>query len=250
MIEKYKRAAAAPDGAAVPGPDTAVLFSAGLDSAVLAAGALAQGERVQPIYVSVGFAWEAEERAMAQRLFARPPFAGRIEALVTLALDVRDVFAASHWAVRGEPPAFDTPDEDVYVHGRNVLLATKAAVYMTRATLAAAQSPEQRIRLLLGTLAGNPFPDATPEFFDALARALTLGLAAPITIEAPFAQMHKSDVIRRGVELGVPFELTLSCMQPRDGQHCGQCSKCRERRDAFREAGAVDPTPYRTPPAR
>jgi 7-cyano-7-deazaguanine synthase len=71
-----------------------------------------------------------------------------------------------------------------------------------------------------------------------------------MTIEAPFAALHKADVIRRGVELGVPLELTLSCMQPKDGLHCGRCSKCRERRDAFRQAGVTDPTPYRHAPIR
>ena len=88
--------------------------------------------------------------------------------------------------------------------------------------------------MLLGPLAGNPFPDATPAFFDAMARALSLGLAWPIAIEAPLAALHKADVIARGAALGVPLELTLSCMQPVDGLHCGRCSKCRERRDAFR----------------
>ena len=62
--------------------------------------------------------------------------------------------------------------------------------------------------------------------------------------------MHKHDVIRLGVELGVPLELTLSCMNPKDGAHCGQCSKCRERRDAFHEAGVPDRTRYATVPAR
>jgi len=57
-------------------------------------------------------------------------------------------------------------------------------------------------------------------------------------------------VIRKGVELGVPLELTLSCMQPKDGLHCGRCSKCRERRDAFHEAGVADPTAYRQAPPR
>jgi 7-cyano-7-deazaguanine synthase len=52
-------------------------------------------------------------------------------------------------------------------------------------------------------------------------------------------------VIRRGVALGVPFDLTLSCMKPR-GRHCGECSKCRERHDAFLEAGIPDPTMYET----
>jgi len=56
--------------------------------------------------------------------------------------------------------------------------------------------------------------------------------------------MRKRDVIRLGASLGVPLELTLSCMQPIDGIHCGRCSKCRERREAFSEAGVVDPTRY------
>jgi 7-cyano-7-deazaguanine synthase len=235
MSENYKRAA--------------VLFSAGLDSAVLLADALAEARlapeasaKVAAIYISVGFAWEEEERAMAARLFASAPFAGAMEPPVTLSFDMRDVFPPTHWAVRGQPPAFDTPDEDVYLDGRNVILLAKAAVY-----LAHARTPA---RLLLGTLAGNPFPDATPAFFDATSRALSLGLGTPIAIAAPFATLHKSDVIRRGLELGVPLELTLSCMQPKDGLHCGQCSKCRERRDAFREAGVADPTSYRHTPIR
>jgi len=222
-----------------------VLFSGGLDSAVLVAEAAdaarsIPGAGVVPIYISVGFAWEDEERAMAARLFATAPLAG-VEPLVTLRFDMRDIFPASHWAIRGEPPAFDTPDEDVYLDGRNVILLAKAAVYMARHDIG---------RVLIGPLAGNPFPDATPSFFAAMARALSAGLAHPIAIEAPFAAMHKAEVIRRGIELGVPLELTLSCMQPKQGQHCGRCSKCRERRDAFREAGVDDPTPYREKPLR
>ena len=228
---------------AAPGANTsAVLFSGGLDSAVLLAEALASGEPAA-LYVGVGFAWEAEERAMAARLFASPPFAGAIAPLVELRFDMRDVFPPTHWAVRGEPPAFDTPDEDVYLHGRNAILLSKAAVYM------AATSPG-RLTLALGTLAGNPFPDATPEFFAAMSGALSLGLDTEIAIAAPFAALHKADVIKRGIALGVPLQLTLSCMQPTDGRHCGRCSKCRERRDAFRESGVEDPTAYREQPVR
>jgi 7-cyano-7-deazaguanine synthase len=139
--------------------------------------------------------------------------------------------------VRGEAPAYDTPDEDVYIEGRNIALLSKAAVYMVRCGLA---------RILMGTLAGNPLPDATPEFFGAMARALSLGLATPLRIEAPFSSLHKMDVIRIGRSLGVPLELTLSCMQPLNGRHCGRCSKCRERIDAFRQAGGEDPTVYAT----
>ena len=213
-----------------------------------AAASAAAEDAVVPLYVGVGFAWEDEERAMARRLFAAPPLAGRVEPMVELRFDMRDVFPSSHWAVRGEPPAFDTPDEDVYLDGRNVILLSKAAVYL--ATAFGRRAAAAHWRMLLGTLAGNPFPDATPSFFAATARALSLGLEHPIAIEAPFAALHKPAVIRRGIELGVPLELTLSCMQPEDGLHCGRCSKCRERRDAFIEAGVADPTPYRQPPLR
>src|SRR5436190_19018477 len=110
---------------------SAVLFSGGLDSAVLLADARTRGP-VRALYVSVGFAWEAEERAMAARLFASAPLAGAVDGPIDLSFDMRDIFPPSHWAVRGEPPAFDTPDEDVYLDGRNAILLSKAAVYMTR----------------------------------------------------------------------------------------------------------------------
>jgi hypothetical protein len=89
-----------------------------------------EGETVQALHVSVGFAWEADERAMSARLFAAPPFAGRTGPPVMLTFDMRDVFPATHWAVRGTPPAFDTPDEDVFLDGRNVILTSKAAVWI------------------------------------------------------------------------------------------------------------------------
>jgi 7-cyano-7-deazaguanine synthase len=219
---------------------TGVLFSGGLDSAVLVAEAL-RGGPVIPVYVRVGLAWEVEERAMAARLFAQPPFASRIAPVVELSFDMRDVYSADHWAVVGRPPAFDTPDEDVYLEGRNIILLAKSAVFFAR----------RRVhRILMGQLAGNPFPDATPDFLMTMSKALSLGLAWPVSVETPLATMHKSEVIRRGVELGVPLELTMSCMEPRDGLHCGRCSKCRERRDAFAEAGVPDPTAYREKPLR
>lgn len=218
---------------------TAVLLSAGLDSAVLAA-CEARTSRVQPIYVSAGLAWEQQELAALDRLLATAPFTSLLP-LARLTFTVRDLYPASHWALRGEPPAFDTPDEDVYLTGRNVILLTKASIYCARHGIE---------RIALGPLAGNPFPDATPEFFAAMARALSLGLAHEIRIDTPLARKEKSEVIRIGVDLGVPLELTLSCMNPKDGMHCGLCSKCRERRDAFNEAGVEDKTRYAVQPAR
>ncbi len=232
---------------------TIVLLSGGLDSAVLAAHE-AQAGRVLPVYVSVGLAWENAEVAMVKRLLASPAFADRVDLLARVEFTMRDVYPPTHWAIRGVPPAYDTPDEDVYLAGRNLVLLTKAGVVAVKA---------RAHRLALGPLAGNPFPDARPAFFSAMAEALSLGLDHQIEIATPFLELDKSDVIARGVELGVPFEFTLSCMNPvvsgESGdsgdsgdsgessalpQHCGLCSKCRERRDAFADAGVSDPSTY------
>ena len=249
---------------------TVVLLSGGLDSAVLAAHE-AREDRVLPVYVSVGLAWEDAEVAMLERLLASPPYAN-VDPLARVSFTMRDVYAPSHWAIRGVPPAYDTPDEDVYLAGRNLVLLTKAGVIAARAGAH---------RLALGPLAGNPFPDARPEFFAAMARALTLGLDHAIEIVTPFLEWEKADVIKRGAALGVPLELTLSCMNPVTSEagdagaesdasalpaspaspaspappaspvspaslakHCGLCSKCRERRDAFAAAGLSDPSAY------
>jgi 7-cyano-7-deazaguanine synthase len=218
---------------------TAVLFSSGLDSAVLAA-AEARHTTVHPVYVSAGLAWEREERAAVERLLASPVFRG-LAPLAHLTFTVTDLYAPTHWARRGTPPAFDTPDEDVYLTGRNIVLLSKAGIYCAQRKLS---------RIAIGPLAGNPFPDATLEFFAAMSRTLSMGLAHDVAVVAPFVTMHKSDVIRLGTQLNVPFALTLSCMNPRDGEHCGQCSKCRERRDAFHEAEIDDPTAYASTPLR
>jgi 7-cyano-7-deazaguanine synthase len=216
---------------------TAVLVSGGLDSAVLLAEEAGR-HAVQPIYVSVGLAWEPRERTVLERLL-QAAFAD-LAPLVSLSVDMRDVYTGAHWAVRGEPPAYHTPDEDVYLAGRNIVLLGKAAIFCASA---------QIHRLVLGTLGHNPFPDATPAFRSAMTHALSLGLAHEFEIDAPYAELEKSEIVRRGTALGVPFELTMSCMRPAAGAgdtvvHCGTCSKCRERHDAFLAAGVADPTDY------
>jgi 7-cyano-7-deazaguanine synthase len=229
---------------------TAVLFSAGLDSAVLLAEE-ARSQEVQPIYMAAGLAWEASERAaMTEFLQALSPV-HRVRPVVTLGVDMTDVYAMDHWAVQGEPPAYHTDDRDVYLPGRNIVLLAKAAVYCASAAIG---------RIAIGTLDHNPFPDATPAFRAAMGSAVSIGLAHGLTIDAPYASLSKSAVVRKGMALGVPLALTLSCMKKGAGRffpaaaaaqrarplflHCGVCSKCRERHDAFVGAGVEDPTDY------
>ncbi len=126
---------------------------------------------------------------MLERALQAFPDAARLAPLHVLDASVRDVYAPTHWSITGTPPAWDTPDEDVYLVGRNIVLLGKAAVYCALTKIS---------RIALGPLAGNPFPDATPEFYEAMARALSLGLAHPIAIETPYRTWDKPDVIRRG----------------------------------------------------
>ena len=213
---------------------TAVLCSGGLDSAVLLAHETRHGV-VQPVFVTAGLAWEAAEREILTRLLAAPRFATGARPLVSLSSPVGDAYPASHWALRGTPPAYNTPDRDVYLVGRNVLLLSKVAVFCAIHGIR---------RVAVGPLAGNPFPDATPEFFTAMERALAAGLDHEVQIVAPFADLRKEDVVKLGASLEVPWELTLSCMSPSDGRHCGRCSKCRERLQAFDAVGIEDPADY------
>src|SRR5262245_43413403 len=206
----------------------------------------AAGE-VQPLYVRVGLAWEHAERQAIDRFIEAAGLDGRVRPLAVLSVDMTDVYPRSHWAVEGRPPGYHTPDEDVYLPGRNVILFGKAGVFCAASGIG---------RIVIGTLDHNPFPDATPAFRAAMQTALGLGLGHELVIEAPYAQASKASVIRRGIELGAPLALTLSCMQPAKASasltagppgefmHCGLCSKCRERHLAFVEAGVPDPTSY------
>jgi len=209
----------------------AVLASGGLDSAVLFAE-LASAAQVYPIYVKCGLKWEAEE------LRALNSFLDALKNPHVMPLTVLEIPTAAlygdHWSLSdANVPGADAPDTEVLIPGRNILLLGLAAVWCSTHGVS---------RIAIGSLDGNPFPDATHEFFDTFARALSLGLGRAIKIEAPFRGIHKEELIRRSG--GLPLDLTLTCMAPKEGVHCGQCNKCRERQLAFQNAGIPDRTTY------
>ena len=180
---------------------------------------------------------------MLARLIAAPSLAPSLLPLTVVDLPMRDVYPQDHWAIVGRAPGYDTPDEDVYLIGRNLTLLAKAGVVAARADAR---------RIALGPLAGNPFPDATPAFFAAMGEALSRGLAHALSIATPFAALHKHQVIELGARLSVPFELTLSCMQPgrrpplRALQQVPRAARCvrgsrRARPEHLRAASPRDP---------
>jgi len=208
-----------------------VLASGGLDSSVLIAKLAADAE-VYPIYVRCGFAWEDMELKGLQSFLDALRNSNVRPAIVLSA--PTSVLYGNHWSVTGaRVPAADEPDENTYLPGRNILLISLAAIW---------GSTHGVSRIAIGSLGGNPFPDATPEFFEGFARALGMGLAHELTIDAPLRGFHKEDLIKQFKDL--PLELTLTCMAPERGQHCGRCNKCFERQQAFIKAGVTDRTVY------
>jgi 7-cyano-7-deazaguanine synthase len=208
-----------------------VLVSGGLDSAVALAEAAREGP-VAPVFVRSGLVWEPAEMYWLERFLqtiGAPP-------LVVLEAPVADLYG-EHWSLTGDdPPGAESPDEAVYLPGRNLLLLAKAGVWAAEAGSAA---------IVMGPLAANPFPDGTRAFFDAMGATigLAMGRGGPLRIETPLSGLTKADVVRRAA--GLPVELTFSCLAPTpDHRHCGSCNKCAERRKGFAEAGVADPTGY------
>ncbi|MEQ8788974.1 MAG: 7-cyano-7-deazaguanine synthase [Pirellulaceae bacterium] len=209
-----------------------VLLSGGLDSGILVGHLLSQGVGVQPFYIRSGLHWEAAELSAARK-FLDAIACDALQQLVVLALPLQDLYQG-HWSLTGRAvPDADSPDEAVYLPGRNALLIIKAALWCQLHGIS---------RLALAPLGNNPFDDASCEFFDSLQTALNHMGQQPIEILRPFSDRSKHAVMQLGRDL--PLALTFSCIAPRDGRHCGDCNKCAERQAAFRHAAIVDPTPY------
>lgn len=215
-----------------PRAPLAVLASGGLDSAVLVAEAARAYPAVFPLYVRTGSFWESVERDYLDRFLAaiRTP---ALRPLVVLDQPVRDVYGA-HWSISGEgAPGADSPDDAVFLPGRNVLLLAKPLIWCRLNGV-----PE----LATAPLASNPFPDATPEFYDDFAALVSRAVGGSVRVLRPYSALHKADVLRRG--RGLPLKDTFSCIRPVSGLHCGACNKCAERRAGFRDAGLDDLTRY------
>lgn len=100
-------------------------------------------------------------------------------------------------------------------------------------------------RLMIANHGGDHaiYPDCRPGFVEAMSRAISEGTYEHLFISAPYTDITKADIARRGAELGIDYSHTYSCYKGGE-KHCGRCGTCTERRQAFIDAGVPDPTTY------
>jgi len=209
-----------------------VLASGGLDSSILIGSLLREGRHVQPFYVCTAVVWQAAELAALERFLAAIA-ADRLATLTMLDMPLGDLYE-SHWSFTGRnAPAADSPDEAVFLPGRNALLIVKVAVWCQMHGIE---------ELQLAPLGTSPFDDASEAFLHDFQSAINRGSTRPVHLSLPFGNKTKQQVMSLG--RGLPLGLTFSCIAPVGEQHCGRCNKCAERRAAFQQATMPDPTTY------
>ena len=107
-------------------------------------------------------------------------------------------------------------------------------------------------KIFIGAVAedSSGYPDCRPEYYEAFNRVIAAGTKpeTQLTIVTPVIHLRKSEIVRRGEELGAPLELTWSCYQSEE-LACGVCDSCALRLRAFEEAGIPDPIPYAIRPS-
>jgi 7-cyano-7-deazaguanine synthase len=227
-------------------PRAVVLLSGGLDSATALAIARSEGRRCHALTVAYGQLHEAELDAARRVASVLQADEHRI-----LELDLRPIASSALTSADIEVPkdrdeatigAGEVPP--TYVPARNTIFLGLALAWAE--TLGA-----REIFVGVNVLDASGYPDCTPAFvrsFEELARVATRAGADPasrIQIRAPLIDLKKSEIIRRGHELGLDYGLTHSCYEPLRGDlACGRCDACMLRRRGFVEAGLPDPTRY------
>lgn len=214
-----------------------VLLSGGLDSSVLAAHLIEEGHEVLGLSVLYGQRHSQEIKAAADvvDVLELEPVLADLGSALQGVFDGADSsqVGGSEQAV----PEGHYTDENMrqtIVPNRNmILLAVAGALAVSRGFEAVAYAAH----------AGDHpiYPDCRPEFASAMEQALELGCG--ISLLRPFVDLSKSEIVKRGAELGFPFEYTYSCYKGED-IHCGRCGTCVERKEAFRLAECDDPTQY------
>jgi 7-cyano-7-deazaguanine synthase len=214
------------------------LVSGGMDSCVTAAIAAEENPELAFLHISYGQRTEARERRAFDEL------ADHYGVTKRLAVSIESLKAIGGSSLTDK----DIPVTEANLASRQV--PTSYVPFRNAHLLSIATSWAEAIgaqRIYIGAVAedSSGYPDCRPEFYEAFQGAIDAGTRPETRVEivTPVIQMRKSEIVRRGLELRAPLELTWSCYQSEDSA-CGLCDSCALRLRAFREAGARDPIPY------
>ncbi len=159
--------------------------------------------------------------------------------------DLSEIFAASDCTLlkgRGDIPHESYAEQIAQTNGSPVSTYVPFRNGLFLSAAASAALSEGCGVLMYGAhaddAAGNAYPDCSEEFVNAMARAISLGTGGELTLEAPFVTLNKTEVVKRGKALGVPYEITWSCYEGGD-EPCGKCATCLDRIRAFRANGIM-----------
>lgn len=215
-----------------------VLFSGGLDSTVLLADQLARGRQVTALGCDYGSRHNERELACAKAICES--YGVR---QLTVSLDfIGKMFKSALLAGGADIPKASYDEATM----AQTVVPFRNGVMVSAAAGLAESIGADAVALAAHGGDHNIYPDCRPEFLHAMGEAIRLGTDTQIALLRPFAEISKTDIVRRGVELGVDFSKTWSCYVGGE-VHCGECGTCRERREAFLAAGVEDPTVYASP---
>ena len=215
------------------------LLSGGMDSATLAYHAKDMGYEILALHTRYGQRTEKKEAECAKKLTSLLD----AQEFTEISLSHLLAFGGSSLTDRGMEIHDHAETEDggipnTYVPFRNANLLSIATSY------AEAKGAEA---IFIGVQASDyaGYPDCRPEFVEAFQRVIDLGTPddTGITLVTPFVNLNTTEIVRRGIELGVPYEYTWSCYRS-NGPACGKCDSCHYRLEAFRENGIPDPIEY------
>jgi 7-cyano-7-deazaguanine synthase len=214
------------------------LVSGGMDSCVTAALANEENDELAFLHVSYGQRTEKRERESFERIAnhyrVRSRLVVSLDQLTRIGgsslTDASIPVTAANLSAQGIPSS--------YVPFRNAHLLSSAVSW--------AEVMKAK-KIYIGAVAedSSGYPDCRPEFYEAFQQVVNVGTKPETNIEirTPVIGMKKFEIVRRGIELSAPLNLTWSCYVESEVA-CGNCDSCALRLRAFREAGVKDPIPY------
>jgi 7-cyano-7-deazaguanine synthase len=214
------------------------LLSGGMDSSTLAYLAKSEGYDICALHLNYGQRTQGKELACARKI------ASLLGAVDFIGIDVG--YFSQFGASSLTDPRMNVEEFDpARAHMPNTYVPFRNANLLSIATSCAEARGADAIYIGVQSLDYSGYPDCRPQFIEAFQRVIDLGTkdTTHIVLKTPFIHMTKTDILRVGMKLGVPYEYTWSCYRNEE-KACGTCGSCHFRQEAFAAIGGKDPIEY------